>query len=228
MGRRKKEEILDEKLKHEKALREEAEKLEAEIVYNNVVEARNDIFLQATKDLPRFLEQKNKYIVDEIVKYSNKISGFTAPVIANILSKGYYAGVSPKYTSTNLALAFDKFKEVVADINIVQPFNPTKQNFCQYLGITVATYNSYLKARENDMRETAEAIEDYLIDCTLTSAQYGLIKESTSLYRMRAEKQGHAIKETKQTIEFNVSSNNMTPQEMLEDLKSKGLLQNKN
>lgn len=223
--------MADKEIKRKKKEIEEQEKQEQKDTYLALVKEQESMLQERMMNLPEFLKTKNSKLAldlrERIIKNDDdKLVGLSTPTIMNILSQGMsYAGVTPKYTAQSLYFAFESFKEAVDIINRSLPFVPTKQSLAAYMGISVTTLNLYKKSNDPDMREQAEMIEDYLVESSLTSAQFGQLKESSTMFRLKAEKAGFGIKEAQSNIQVEVKkSNTLSKSEMIKKLISTGAI----
>lgn len=107
--------------------------------------------------------------------------------LRNLLSRKTVLGVTPKYSNTELGILFDYYKQFIEQINKIQRYLPTKQNFCGFLGISTKTYDRYMQSEDVERREIMQMIDDYIADIPLTLAQNGEIKEITTIFRSKAE-----------------------------------------
>jgi hypothetical protein len=97
------------------------------------------------------------------------------------------------------------FKRLIAQINNKTIFIPTKQNFCEFIGITSGQYDFLLCkvdiqnniSKQSEISQAMETIQSYLFDMSTTGAEQGLQKERSTIFRMKAKKEGLAVSEVK-------------------------------
>lgn len=166
---------LEKKLDNEKVLREklalELQKKPADSnlpavllpeVYNKVLEV-------------------SKYIEDNL----KESKGLTALQITPLIAKKSIhqiavSGINASYTPQELAIAFNYYIELMAEINKHTTMPPSKISFCQLLGISTTTYNNYMLDPEK--QEIMQMIDDYIASSVITSAQLGELKEISSMF----------------------------------------------
>lgn len=147
------------------------------------------MFVETQKKLPEILVEKVSNIIEEVSSYceqENKglIEAQIAPLIAS-RSKSFY--VQATYSTDELYIIFNEFARMIAEINKKIKFLPSKKKFCAFAGISSTTYEAYLVDFDEDKRAVAQMIDDYISDMNLTSAQYGEIREITTIFRSKAE-----------------------------------------
>lgn len=96
-------------------------------------------------------------------------------------------GPIPKYSTEELALAFEYYQLYIEKINEVTVFAPSQKNFCGLLGISSSQYNLWRESEETERREIMNQVDDYITDMSLQLAQMGKIREVTTIYRTKAE-----------------------------------------
>jgi len=177
--------IRSEKIEREKAIREKmAIQLQEKPKNNN---------------LPSVLLPEIYNKVVEVAKYIeenlNSNHGLTTTQIIPLIAKKSIqeiatSNVSATYTPQELAIAFNYYVELIAEINKHTKFIPSKITFCQLLGISTTTYKNYLLDKEKS--EIMQIIDDYIANSVITSAQLGEIKEISSIF---VNKSQHAWQE---------------------------------
>jgi hypothetical protein len=104
-------------------------------------------------------------------------------------------------TEEQLTRVIGAFKRLIARIMEHVTFIPSKQNFCEFTGITVGQYD-YLLGKQENGRQSAvslamEGIDGYLFDMTVSGAEQGAQKERSTIYRTKAKRQGLGVSEVK-------------------------------
>lgn len=135
-------------------------------------------------NLKDYMEQR---LYDLIYKLKHTEKGLSAIELKNLISQKNVVGVSPKYSTTELAILFDYYKQFITEINKTQTYLPTKKNFCSFAGISSVTYDTYRQSDDAERREIMQIIDDYITDLMLTASQNGEVKEITTLYRTKSE-----------------------------------------
>lgn len=100
------------------------------------------------------------------------------------------------YTADLINECLNAFSDLVSWINDYTVFVPTKQLICAFMQITENTYNAMIKGRDEDIVTAMESIESYIVDLTFTSSQNDLVKEKSTLSRLKTKGMGHSLSET--------------------------------
>lgn len=93
-------------------------------------------------------------------------------------------GRSVGYTPQELSIGFDLYLDMINKINEIKPFPPTVESFCNFLGISKATYDSYIVDAER--RDVMNYIQSYLLGVLATSSLTGELREISSIYQQKA------------------------------------------
>lgn len=111
-----------------------------------------------------------------------------------VISNAYFKpiipirGNIPKYTSDKLGLLYDYYSEILAEINDKIGFMPPSiSSFCKLAGITTRELRNYKNSDDYNMRIVVEKIYDEIGDNNLTLAQMGATKETSTLFRLKAQ-----------------------------------------
>lgn len=163
----------------------DAKKIENKEQQEYLTELKTELVKQEFQDnLKDKMEQR---LFDLIYKLKHLDGHLNTIQLKSLLSQKNTIGVSPKYNNTELAMLFEYYKQFIEKVNEVQSYLPTKKNFCSFIGISSATYDSYKNSDDTERREIMQMIDDYITDLQLTSAQNGDVKEISTIYRTKAE-----------------------------------------
>lgn len=171
-------------LKRQKSFRETKEKEERDKqeIAKKVQEETKDLLL------PSIRNKMNE--VAEVIK--EKVSGNNGLTISQILplitkrSTSDIATIQNKsYTSYELGEALNIYMEMVAKINTICKFPPSKGSFCALLGISRKTYDNYMV--DPDKIDIMGIIDDYITTSVLTSAQLGELREISSMFTLKSQ-----------------------------------------
>ncbi len=147
-------------------------------------------FQEETKDLllPSIRNKMNE--VAEVIK--EKVSNNNGLTISQILplitkrSTSDIATIQNKtYTSYELGEALNIYMEMIAKINTICKFPPSKGSFCALLGISRKTYDNYMV--DPDKIDIMGIIDDYITTSVLTSAQLGELREISSMFTLKSQ-----------------------------------------
>lgn len=145
---------------------------------------------EETKDLllPSIRNKMNE--VAEVIK--EKVSnnnGLTISQILPLITKRSTSDIATiqnkSYTSYELGEALNIYMEMVAKINTICKFPPSKGSFCALLGISRKTYDNYMV--DPDKIDIMGIIDDYITTSVLTSAQLGELREISSMFTLKSQ-----------------------------------------
>lgn len=145
---------------------------------------------EETKELllPTVRSKMNK--VAEVIK--EKVSdnnGLTVSQILPLITKRSTEDIATiqnkSYTSYELGEALNIYMEMVAEINRVCKFPPSKGSFCALLGISRKTYDNYMC--DPNKVDIMGIIDDYITTSVLTSAQLGELREISSMFTLKSQ-----------------------------------------
>lgn len=94
----------------------------------------------------------------------------------------------PVYNAEKLAMVFDYYCELLAEVNDrIGNFPSSLTSFCKMAGITLSTLRSYKNSQDYSMRVIAEKIYDQIGDENITMSQMGIAREKTTIFKMKAQ-----------------------------------------
>lgn len=157
-------------------------------------------------DINKAIESKRKEIESKLIEYSetHKVKKRTkdgveyevANVNPIVIQKYFFKSISPMmnieptYNAEKLGIVWDLYEEMIEKISTnIGVIAPSLSGFCSFAGIRVSTFKDYRKSVDIDMRVVSEKIEDSCFDSNTTLAQFGYIKERTTVYRMKSEQE---------------------------------------
>lgn len=96
--------------------------------------------------------------------------------------------IEPIYNAEKLALAFDYYCYILAEVNDkIGNFPSSLTSFCKLCGITLSTFRNYRNSSDLNMKIIVEKIYDQIGDTNITMSQLGIVKEKSTLFRMKIE-----------------------------------------
>ena len=137
-------------------------------------------------NLKEYLEQK-EYDLAYKLKHLEEGKNLSVIELKSLLSQKNVIGLSPKYSTTELAILFDYYKQFIQQINEKTPYIPTKEDFCSFAGISTNVYNNWKQGEDAERRDMMQKIDDYLVDIHLSMAQRGDIREISTIFRAKSE-----------------------------------------
>ena len=143
---------------------------------------KNQIMEEYKNKLPQELEKRLDVIATQI-SIQEEVQGLSSIEINEILRPHNLIGSNPKYSTDQLRIIFDYYRDALITINKKYKYPPSKENFCAFAGMSTATYNKYLMSADENMQELMLMIDDYIRENMLTSAQIGETREITTMFR---------------------------------------------
>lgn len=106
------------------------------------------------------------------------------------------------YTAEELELFYEKYREIVAEVNeYIGTFPTSISSFCKFIGITVDTLRGYKSTNDVNLKRVIERIYEEIGDDNLFVAQLGKASERSTLFRLKSQNE----MEEKKSPNVNVS-----------------------
>lgn len=114
--------------------------------------------------------------------------------------------VEPKYTSEQLSLVWQLYKDIVERINMeITLFQPTLSHFASFTGLTLESLQTLRNSRvDESMHNLVEKIFTEVFDANMTLTQHKKLTERSTTYRMKVENE--AIEKKNPTVNINVGA----------------------
>lgn len=168
------------------------------------------------------IETKKQELIEDMVKYAND---HTVPcfwdkqgnpvsykvalnplVITNYFFKPItpIASQEPIYNAEKLGMVFDYYCEILANVNDkIGSFPSSLTSFCKFAGITLQTLRNYRNSTDYNLRVVAEKIYDQIGDENITMSQVGMVKERSTIFKMKA--QNEIVEKEQPKININIT-----------------------
>lgn len=144
-------------------------------------------------------------VIKEKVAHNN---GLTVSQILPLITKRSTSDIATiqnkSYTSYELGEALNIYMEMIAKINTICKFPPSKGSFCALLGISRKTYDNYMC--DPNKIDIMGIIDDYITTSVLTSAQLGELREISSMFNLKTQ-HGFVEAQTPTVIEYKKTTN---------------------
>lgn len=96
--------------------------------------------------------------------------------------------IEPEYNAEKLAMVFDYYCYLVAEVNDkIGNFPSSLTSFCKLAGITSACLKKYKNSSDMNMRIIAEKIYDQIGDTNITMSQLGIVSERSTIFKMKSQ-----------------------------------------
>lgn len=135
------------------------------------------------------IKNKMESVAKVIQEKVSENNGLTISQILPLITKRSVEDIATiqnkSYTSYELGEALNIYMEMVAKINTICKFPPSKGSFCALLGISRKTYDNYMCDPEKV--DIMGIIDDYITTSVLTSAQLGELREISSMFTLKSQ-----------------------------------------
>lgn len=171
-------------LKRQKSFKEtkEKEEMAKQELAKKVQEETKDLLLPSIRN-------KMNEVAEVIKEKVSNNNGLTISQILPLITKRSTSDIATiqnkSYTSYELGEALNIYMEMVAKINTICKFPPSKGSFCALLGISRKTYDNYMV--DPDKIDIMGIIDDYITTSVLTSAQLGELREISSMFTLKSQ-----------------------------------------
>ena len=110
----------------------------------------------------------------------------------------------PQYNAEKLALVFDYYCDLLAEVNDkIGNFPSSLTSFCKLAGITSATLRSYRNSSDLNMRIIADKIYDQIGDENITMSQLGVVRERSTIFKMKS--QNELVEKEQPKVNINIT-----------------------
>lgn len=140
----------------------------------------------------KWCEEKHGQITNDLSEFfgehKNANTMNVYPIISKILtSKDKISKLKDREfdNAEDLEFCFDKFKDIMATINLNVIYVPDQQDFCTFMGWTDRIYKKMLKDSPNDIREVMEVINEYVLSADMKAGQQGILKQNITKFKMQ-------------------------------------------
>ena len=169
------------------------------------------------------IQQRKEELVKDMIEYANKHTepvkwdkdgGILAEevkinpiVITNYFFKSIIPITSqePVYNAEKLGMVFDYYCEILAEVNEkIGNFPSSLTLFCKFAGISTTTLRNYKQSDDYSMRVVVEKIYDQVSDENLTMSQMGVVRERSTIFKMKAQNEMVEKVQPQEKINYNV------------------------
>lgn len=180
-----------------------------EIMFDNktkLKELEQEYIDDMVKKMPDYIQERKKIIINDIIKYSNEHKkpvkwnsngepiGEKVEINPLVISNYFFkpitsiSSVEPIYSPEELGLIYDYYCFLIAEINDkIGYFPPSLTSFCKLSSLTLQTLRNYKNSQDYNMRVIAEKIYDQIGDENITMSQMGIVKERSTLFKMKSQ-----------------------------------------
>lgn len=171
--------------------------------------------------LPDYVEKQKEIITNEIIKYVDEhqepiLNQFGAVVgtrtkLSPLVITNYFfkpitnlTCVEPMYSAEQLGIIFDYYCFIIAKINDEIGYFPSSlTSFCKLAGITLSSLRNLRNSVDYNMRVVVEKIYDQVGDENITMSQMGMVKERTTMFKMKS--QNELVEKEQPKVNINIT-----------------------
>lgn len=207
-----------------KKTQKKQEIIESEIIEQNNIRKLEEFYVNGTvNDLLPKIKEKKEALVNQMVEYAKnheveckwtkdgdaidwKVE-INPIVVANKFFKPIIpiVGQEPVYNAESLGMVFDYYNELLTEVNDkIGNFPSSLTLFCKFAGITLYTLKKYKNSDDYSMRVVAEKIYDQIGDENITMSQMGVVRERTTLFKMKS--QNEMVEKAQPQVKVNVNA----------------------
>lgn len=168
------------------------------------------------------IEKKKQELVEDMIQYANE---HTVPCAWNkdgeaidykvninplVITNYFFKPIAPItsqepiYNAEKLGMVFDYYCDILANVNDkIGNFPSSLTSFCKLAGITLNTLRQYKNSTDYNMRVVAEKIYDQIGDENITMSQMGIVKERTTMFKMKS--QNELVEKAQPNININIT-----------------------
>lgn len=197
---------------------------EEDIKKQNDVRALEQFYTEGKVDtMLTTIQEKKDELVQDMIKYAdehreavkwNKDGCVLAKevqinplVISNYFFKPIIplSSQEPIYNAEKLAMVYDYYCELLYEVNDkIGNFPSSLTLFCKFAGITLNTLRRWKNSEDYSMRVIVEKIYDQIGDENLTMSQMGVVKEKTTMFKMKS--QNEMVEKAQPNVNINVKT----------------------
>lgn len=207
-----------------KKTNEELEIIENDIEQQNRIRELEEFYVNGTVGdlLPKIEEKKEELVKDMILYHDSHIkeckwdkdgnplkweTEINPIVITNKFFKPIIPimGQEPIYNAESLGLVFNYYIDLLTEVNDkIGNFPSSLTLFCKFSGISLYTLKKYKNSDDYSMRVVAEKIYDQIGDENITMSQMGVVRERTTLFKMKS--QNEMVEKAQPQVKVNVNA----------------------
>lgn len=174
-------------------------------------------------NLNEIIENKKNTLVQELVTFAEEHTKpckwdkdgcvleqrvFTSPMVIQqyfFKSVNNIHSIIPEYNSEKLALIYDYYCWLIAEVNDkIGPYPSSLNSFCKLAGLTISQLKSIKNSSYDDkLRTVAEKIYDEIGDSNITMAQMGMVSEKSTIFKLKT--QNEIVEKVQPNVNINIT-----------------------
>lgn len=180
-----------------------------------------------------FIEKKTNYILEQLdhLKKTNQeedlASKNTHPIYCAYLSYGNNFNEMQDRVFEDpeeVLYCLKQYQNIMAEINKTDVFIPSIESFCMFMGWTAKIYKRMSQSELQDIADTMQMVDDYIIESQLSAGQGGFAKANLTKFRAQvAGLHGNALVTQKEQNEENRAMKKIkSPEQLQKELDKMG------
>lgn len=169
------------------------------------------------------VEEKKKELVQDMIKYAKEHEkeckwtkdgepiDWKVEINPLVINNYFFKSIvpigsqEPVYNAEKLSMVFDYYCDILAEVNDkIGNYPSSLTSFCKLAGITFNTLRSYKYSTDYNMRVVAEKIYDQIGDENVTMSQMGIVKERSTMFKMKSQNEMVEKVQPQEKINVNV------------------------
>ena len=227
------------KTKDKKAIIVEKKQEEEKKIQNSIRELEEFYVNGKVNNLLSEIETKKEELVKDMIEYAKENEkpckwdkdgrpiNYEIKINPVVISNQFFKSISPigcqmpMYNAEQISIAFDYFMDLITEVNIhIGNFPPSLTLFAKFLGISLSTLSSYKRSTDINMRYIMEKIYDQIGDENLTMSQMGIVRERSTLFKLKSQNEIVEKGQTNVNITYKANINKAEMEEKLEKYKN--------
>ena len=191
-------------------------------IQNSIRELEKDYVEHKVETMLDSIEEKKQELVADMIKYAEEHTkpvkwdkegnelDFKVEINPVVINNYFFKSIvpitsqEPMYNAEKLGMVFDYYCEILAEINDkIGNFPSSLTSFCKLAGITLATLRNYRNSSDYSLRVVAEKIYDQIGDENITMSQIGVIRERSTIFKMKS--QNEIIEKEQPKVNINIT-----------------------
>lgn len=174
-------------------------------------------------DMLETINKKKEELVQDMIKYAEKhlepvkwdkdgcVLAEKVKVNPLVINNYFFKPITPigcqepVYNAEKLSTVFDYYCDILAEVNDrIGNYPSSLTSFCRLAGITFNTLRQYRNSDDYNMRVIADKIYDQIGDENVTMSQMGVVREKTTLFKMKS--QNEMVEKLQPQVKVNVNT----------------------
>lgn len=169
------------------------------------------------------IEEKKQELVQDMIKYAKEHEkpvkwnndgypiGKKIEINPLVINNYFFKSIvpigsqEPIYNAEKLSMVFEYYCDILAEVNDkIGNYPSSLTSFCKLAGITFNTLRSYKNSTDYNMRVVAEKIYDQIGDENVTMSQMGVVREKSTIFKMKSQNEMVEKVQPQEKINVNV------------------------